>query len=109
MTSTQNFLNKRVHPRDSENLNNKNYNKNNSNYLFTGGSFSTTLNNFSNSTSKAVSVTAGSSSLTVLATTEPSSAESNAFVEPCVAILCFFKKAAEKPDAKTCLKKNKYD
>lgn len=64
--------------------------------------FNTTLKKFSKSTSKAVSVTAGFGSITVLATTDPS-AESHEVDNPFVATLCFFRKAAEKPEAHTCL------
>lgn len=70
-------------------------------YLFTVGRFKTTSKNFSKTSSKAASVTAGFASATVLLPIDKFTPGSFELVTPFVAMLCFFRKAAEKPDAQT--------
>lgn len=72
-----------------------------SSHLFTEGRFKTTLKNFSKTSSKAASVMAGLASTTVLAPLDACTPGSFAASSPFVATLCFFRKAAEKPEAQT--------
>ena len=71
------------------------------NYLLTLGRFKTTSKNFSRTNSKAASVTAGLGSTTSLLPTNTFMPDSFEQIVPFVATLCFFRKAAEKPDAQT--------
>ena len=70
-------------------------------YLFTVGRFKTTPKNFSRTNSKAVSVTAGFGSKTSSIPANSSVSDSLGLAIPFVAKLCFFRKAAEKPEAHT--------
>lgn len=68
-------------------------------YLLTPGRFKTTSKNFSRTKSKAASVTAGLGSETSLFPINAPKLDS--LDNPFVAKLCFFRKAAEKPEAQT--------
>jgi len=65
------------------------------------GRFSTTSKNFSKTASNATSPTAGFGSPLNLVATNVSVAELFVLTDPLTATLCFFKNAAEKPEAQT--------
>jgi hypothetical protein len=69
--------------------------------LFTIGRFKITSKNFSRTANKADSAMAGLGSMNVLLPTNTSISDSFELACTFVATLCFFRKAAEKPDAQT--------
>ena len=69
--------------------------------LFTIGMFKITSKNFSRTANKADSAMAGLGSMNVLLPTNTSVSDSFELACTFVETLCFFRKAAEKPDAQT--------